>query len=157
MTDTPAITNSSAVEQWQSGRETDRMIADILGYHIYHYDKDVESRCYYQLWDESGDPAAFKTGKGLDWGQRKTPEEAWEDMPKWSTRDDHAMELTEYSRDFTLQKRGGLWVASFSPHMLFTGDEGFKHWEMSLVIAVNFILWARAGNYKKKQIGQSDD
>ncbi len=47
----------------------DRALA--LGYTMYHYDKDVESRCYFMLVDPDGDYSDK---------ERKTEAEAWEDF-----------------------------------------------------------------------------
>lgn len=136
------------------GRRLDRMIADILGYTMYHYDKDVAERCYWQLWDEKGNVAAMRTnpetmGYWRTPAEHRTEEDAWEDMPQWSSREDHAVWLAEYSKDFTLQKRDGLWIASFHPQVVFTGEIGFKHADMALTIAVNFYQWASAGYYRR--------
>lgn len=60
------------------GKSLNRQIAEMLGYFIYHYDKDVEDRCYYQLWQPLGGMAINE-----DW-QRRTEGEAWNDSPKWS-------------------------------------------------------------------------
>jgi hypothetical protein len=52
---------------------------DVMGLSIYHYDKDVEERCYYMLWDENMNHMAKFIGYHTD--ERKTEEEAWADCP----------------------------------------------------------------------------
>jgi hypothetical protein len=54
---------------------------DVMGLSIYHYDKDVESRCFYMLWDEHCDPVA--RFDGMTTGERKTEELAWADCPDY--------------------------------------------------------------------------
>lgn len=52
-------------------------IAKMLGYTMYHYDKDHPDKCYYELWDSQGEPVVLR-------GERKTETEAWNDAPNWS-------------------------------------------------------------------------
>ncbi|OKP91395.1 hypothetical protein [Paenibacillus sp. P32E] len=56
--------------------ELNRALAELMGYSIYHYDKDVEENCYYMLVDPTGDY------QQLD---RKTEAEAWADAPDYCT------------------------------------------------------------------------
>lgn len=56
-----------------SERELYIALAQALGWSVYHYDKDVESRCYYMLMDHEFDPVVIFDG------ERKTEEEAWDD------------------------------------------------------------------------------
>lgn len=78
--------------------EINRNIAELKGYSIYHYDKDVLERCYFQLWDEDGDPVVWKIYEG----QRKTEEEAWQDVPDWASDLNTAFELVAKGCIFTL-------------------------------------------------------
>jgi hypothetical protein len=44
----------------------------VMGYTVYHYDKDVTERCYYMLMDPDFDPVLIATSKGWNCGQRRT-------------------------------------------------------------------------------------
>lgn len=77
-------------------------VAKRLGYSIYHYNKDIEARCYYMLWEPDG------TGVGLyPDNQHKTEEAAWQDAPKWDRDLNLALQLMEDvpGFDLTLQDR----------------------------------------------------
>lgn len=76
---------------------TDRNIevAKRLGYHIYHYDKDVAERCYYQLWEPDG-----AIGGLYPDNEYKTEVEAWQDVPKWDSDLNLALMLLEYQDKF---------------------------------------------------------
>lgn len=60
----------------------DKACAVALGYTVYHYDKDYEANCYYQLMDREFDPAVMFPYRS---GERKTEAEAWGDCPNFST------------------------------------------------------------------------
>lgn len=67
-----------------AGGEMDRLIAEkVMGYTVYHYDKDHPNNCYYMLMDADFDPVLF-TGNYRD-SEKKTEEEAWNDCPEFST------------------------------------------------------------------------
>lgn len=78
-------------------RELDVRVAKALGYTVYHYDKDYAKNCYYQLFDGDGGPVVYTNG----WrdGERKTEEEAWNDVPRFSTDLAAAWALVEYLID----------------------------------------------------------
>lgn len=64
--------------------ELNRLVAErVMGWSIYHYDKDYASNCYYMLTDADGDPVA--PFAGLHTGERKTEAEAWADVPAYCT------------------------------------------------------------------------
>lgn len=67
-------------------------IAKMLGYSIYHYDKDHPEHCYYMLWDAEGQPVVPIYPEN----QRKTEAEAWQDAPNWP--EDIALALTLWSK-----------------------------------------------------------
>jgi hypothetical protein len=64
------------------GRELDAALAKALGYTVYHYDKDVAVRCYYQLWNGNDDVVKWMNYRE---SERKTEAEAWDDVPEFST------------------------------------------------------------------------
>lgn len=78
--------------------QINRKIAELKGYYVYHYDKDIEENCFYQLWDEEGCPVIWKIYEG----HRKTEEEAWKDVPNWAGDLNLAIELVEKGCIFTL-------------------------------------------------------
>jgi hypothetical protein len=93
----------------EAEKSINRQIAEKLGYHVYHYDKDVPERCYYQLWDAEGDPVALRTRPGSESrrnGERETEAEAWEDCPDWQGDIKWAVELLE-TRGFTIERNAG--------------------------------------------------
>lgn len=61
-------------------RERDVLVAQALGYTIYHYDKDVRANCYYMLMDPDFSPV-------LDgrMGERRFETVAWDDAPPFTT------------------------------------------------------------------------
>lgn len=70
----------------ESGRELDALIAEkVMGWSIYHYDKDVPERCYYMLVDDKFEVVADDKPWSLRNGERKTEEEAWKDNRQWSS------------------------------------------------------------------------
>ena len=77
------------------GREKDCLIAEkVMGYSIYHYDKDHPDNCYYMLMDNEFNPvnAIYPSN------QKKTEAEAWEDCPNFSTDIAAAFEVVEKIR-----------------------------------------------------------
>ncbi len=64
--------------------EINRLVAErVMGWSIYHYDKDIAANCYYILVDTELNPvAAFD---GWHTGERKTEAEAWADAPAYCT------------------------------------------------------------------------
>ncbi|MBY3623788.1 hypothetical protein HGO21_30190 [Acinetobacter sp. CUI P1] len=58
-------------------QQLNRALAELMGYTVYHYDKDVPERCYYMLVDPTGDYSTI---------ERPTEEIAWLDAP-WFTGD----------------------------------------------------------------------
>lgn len=78
------------------GKELDRLVAErIMGWQMYHYNKDVPSRCYYMLVDENWDAVADDVPFTLQNGERKTEEEAWNDNKSFSTEISAAWEVLE--------------------------------------------------------------
>ncbi len=69
----------------ESGPELNKLVAlNVMGYQLYHYDKDIQKNCYYQLWDEQTEPF-FDAKRGYyNLGECKTEDEAWELCPKFS-------------------------------------------------------------------------
>ncbi|WP_340398006.1 hypothetical protein NST50_14010 [Paenibacillus sp. FSL E2-0202] len=57
--------------------QLNRALAELKGYTVYHYDKDVPERCYYLLVDPTGDYSTI---------ERPTEAIAWLDAP-WFTGD----------------------------------------------------------------------
>jgi hypothetical protein len=95
-----------------SGRELDILIAKVMGYSVYHYDKDHPDNCYYMLVDEHFDQVA--PYEGWRSGERKTEELAWEDCPEFSSDVSLAMELVEHLRrkgfGFSLRMDNIIWA-----------------------------------------------
>lgn len=79
-----------------AGRDLDRAVGvRVLGYTIYHYDKDYAANCYYCLMD-----ANFTRVNPGHWeGQRKTEAQAWEDCPPFSRDIATAWALAEALRE----------------------------------------------------------
>lgn len=67
-------------------RELDKRIAEMLGYTIYHYDKDIEENCYFMLWNPNG---------GFSDIPRQTEIGAWDDCPKFTEDISSAFEVFE--------------------------------------------------------------
>ena len=91
----------------------DRMIAERLGYTIYHYDKGYETSCYYMLMD--GESNGVVVGRE---GERKTEDEAWSDCPRFTNR----LFLWEHNEvngaaNWWLRQQSGLWSASFGEQL----------------------------------------
>lgn len=71
-----------------TGRELDAEVAvKVMGWSMYHYDKDYADNCYWMLMDGDCNPVAEikRTPAGFDTGERKTEAEAWADCPAFST------------------------------------------------------------------------
>jgi hypothetical protein len=86
--------------------DLNRQIAEKLGYHVYHYDKDIPERCYYMLMDPDGDPAWANLNFneiGPRAGERKTEDEAWRDCPNWKGDLSLAIELLD-DRKFKIER-----------------------------------------------------
>lgn len=104
------------LEQLQSlsDSELDRLSAtEVMGYHMYHYDKDHESNCYYLLVDgiDAVNPISMFSGF-------KTEKEAWRDWQPTSNMN-QAMELVnEIKGCLHLREHGveGEWESSFCMH-----------------------------------------
>ena len=89
-------------------KNLDIEIGKLLGYTVYHYDKDVGESCYYMLMTPDFEPVADLWHEG----QRKTEAEAWNDMPQFSS-DGNAMlllndMLEELGWEITLVYRCGI-------------------------------------------------
>lgn len=80
-------------------------VAKRLGYHIYHYDKDVESRCYYQLWEPDGNPIGLYPDN-----EYKTEVEAWQDVPQWDGDLNLALKLLEYQSNVVITLLNKRWM-----------------------------------------------
>jgi hypothetical protein len=86
------------IDKMPAGREMDRIIGkEVMGYTIYHYDKDHPDMCYYCLMDKEFDPVA--PFDGWHTGERKTEEEAWDDCPRFSEDIAAAFELLEHIKE----------------------------------------------------------
>lgn len=102
-------------------RQIDFEIARALGWHIYHYDKDVAANCYYALMDEGFDVIAPYAG--FHTGERATEAGAWEDTPKFSTDLVAAFELVEWQR--------AQWAALDTTYWTFK-DSGRHGWRVEI-------------------------
>lgn len=94
-----------SVETWQelSQRERDILIGrELLGYWVYHYDKDHPDSCYYQLVDQSFTPVVVTPHYAT--GQRKTEAVAWDDMPPFTMSRDAVEQIEE-----EIERRGLRW------------------------------------------------
>jgi hypothetical protein len=69
--------------------ELNRALAELMGYTIYHYDKDYEENCYFMLMDTDFDPVE------PDDGRRKTEERAWNDTPDYCTDPAASLEVEQ--------------------------------------------------------------
>lgn len=71
------------IEAMPAGRDMDKLIAlQVMGYTMYHYDKDVAEMCYYMLLDAEGDAVVFRANYRE--GEHATEEKAWADCPAFS-------------------------------------------------------------------------
>ncbi|MEK5416326.1 hypothetical protein [Paenibacillus sp. FSL L8-0708] len=61
----------------KTDQQLNRALAELMGYTIYHYDKDVAERCYFELTDPDGYPEI------VFGGERNTELEAWADVPNY--------------------------------------------------------------------------
>lgn len=81
-------------EPTPTGRDLDRVVAEkIMEWSIYHYDKGHPNNCYYMLMDSSFNPVVFSQKQ--NWGQRKTEQEAWDDVPRFSEDIEAAWQIVE--------------------------------------------------------------
>lgn len=72
------------IEQLPAGRELDALIAlQVMGFTMYHYDKDVAEMCYFTLLDTEGDAVVFRAHYRD--GEHATEAQAWADCPAFST------------------------------------------------------------------------
>jgi hypothetical protein len=79
----------------QPGPELDRLVAEkVMGWTLYHYDKDVAANCYYCLFDADGDAVVFSPRPGVYVTEFKTAEEAYARFAP-STNIAHAWEAAE--------------------------------------------------------------
>jgi hypothetical protein len=63
---------------------------EVMGYSIYHYDKDFAENCYYMLMDREYDPVSMRYREN----ERPTEEAVWLDCPDFTSRLD-AVRLME--------------------------------------------------------------
>ncbi|KAA9007226.1 hypothetical protein F4V43_01695 [Paenibacillus spiritus] len=68
-------------------QQLNRALAELMGYTVYHYDKDVLGRCYFELTDPEGYPEIVLGG------ERKTEPEAWGDAPDYCTDPSASQEI----------------------------------------------------------------
>ncbi|MEK5419404.1 hypothetical protein [Paenibacillus sp. FSL L8-0708] len=61
----------------KTDQQLNRVLAELMGYTIYHYDKDVAERCYFELTAPDGYPEI------VFGGERNTELEAWADVPNY--------------------------------------------------------------------------
>lgn len=77
-----------------SEAERNAVVAEkVMGWHVYHYDKDIPECCYYMLMDEKFDPVVDEVGWNA--GARETEQEAWNDNKSWTTDISAAWEVIE--------------------------------------------------------------
>ena len=100
-------------------RELNEQCAKALGYTVYHYDKDYAENCYYQLMDEELDPVIMFPFRA---GERKTEDEAWADVPAFST-DYEAARILEDEIE-----RRGLQIEYAKAVMKLIYQQGFKNY-----------------------------
>jgi len=104
------------------GQALNRAVAEqVMGYTIYHYDKDYEENCYFMLMNDEFDPV-----EPLD-GRRKTEEEAWNDCPDFSGSISAAWEVVEKigeTWEVKVFNRNG-WTCYISSSL----DEGYNYRE----------------------------
>jgi len=75
---------AAEIDAMPAGPEMDALVAErVMGWHMYHYDKDVPSACYWMLLDSEGDPAVFEVPYNAM--EKRTEAEAWAACPKFST------------------------------------------------------------------------
>ena len=91
--------------------QINREIGARLGFWVYHYDKDVASKCYYTLMTSEGDPVTHDLVWGLKGrGEHKTANEAWGDVPNFAG--DALVGLTLLGRDHNDMPYATEWTAS---------------------------------------------
>ncbi|OMD66030.1 hypothetical protein BSK62_13260 [Paenibacillus odorifer] len=61
----------------KTDQQLNRALAELMGYTVYHYDKDVAERCYFELTAPDGYPEI------VFGGERITELEAWADVPNY--------------------------------------------------------------------------
>jgi len=61
----------------KTDQQLNRALAELMGYRVYHYDKDVLGRCYFELTDPEG------CSEIVFGGERNTELEAWADVPNY--------------------------------------------------------------------------
>jgi hypothetical protein len=65
-----------------AGPELNALVATVvMGYTVYHYDKDHAANCYYMLMDVEFNPIVWMKDRA---GERTTEAEAWADSPDFS-------------------------------------------------------------------------
>jgi hypothetical protein len=148
------ILDTIDLESREAPAQINRAIADLKGFHVYHYDKDHEANCYYQLWDGLGNPVwESYTGsrygeeikRGWHAGERKTEAEAWADVHDWAGDEQRALSLIERYHDFALvcRPQQGC-VASFDGAYLLVSEPS-RWWSLeqkAMAIACAWIEWA---------------
>lgn len=97
-------------------RELDREIGKkIFAYWLYHYNKGVESSCYWALLDSELNCVGQIMERGLP--HRKSEAEAWGDMPHFSSELEDAWRVVDEVRgvgfDFGIWSVRDVWVANF--------------------------------------------
>lgn len=85
------------------GRERDRMLGEALGYSLSIYDSDYRENCYWALLDPEGNRVLM--GDGWREGERASADEAWADLPQWSTSDPASLDVLA-----AMEARGYVWV-----------------------------------------------
>lgn len=110
----------------EPGRELDKLVAiHVMGYSMYHYDKDVEENCYYMLVDDELDPVAEWESYNIRQGERKSEEEAWRDCPKYSESISSAWEVVgKMRKTHWVDISGGLKLELVSPYTCQIGTYG---------------------------------
>ena len=107
--DTKTLT-AADIDAMEAGTELDRIVAEkVMGYSMYHYDKDYKDACYWMLIDSEGDSVEWKPNyRDIE---HKTEAEAWAACPKFSTDIAAAFEVLD-----KVSKNYRLWFANLRMH-----------------------------------------
>lgn len=108
------------IEKISEGRNIE--VARRLGYYIYHFDKDYEENCFYQLWQPVGTAVGLYPNN-----EHKTEAEAWQDAPRWDQDLDLALQLVQQVPGFRLSPIGErfwqFWVNDSIEHSVLTLED----------------------------------
>lgn len=112
-----------------STRQIDRLVAEkVMGYTVYHYDKDHKDYSFFQLWDRHGDPVEFMGG------ECKTEDRAWEDMPRFSEEISAAWKVVEEIGGLDLIKVDEGWMVGDMSNGYSDDDGRVDGWMKHFVV-----------------------